>query len=488
MDRIITKDMKFVDPYGRERIFNGMNMCDKTPFSPGYVNHCFSQDLSWVDVLKDKGFNIIRLGMTWSVVEPERGKYNEEYLDSIERIMDYCHERGIYVYLDMHQDLYSPKAGWGDGAPDWATDPGPYKFKKTRFVWAEGYFWGKAVHRAFDNFWTNKEIDGVGLIDSFGNMWAHVADRFKDHPALFGFDFFNEPFLGKDGGKVFKKLISKLVRVTLFDRRIKRGKLIKDALGKEKIRVLDQYTGDVFHSVVCAGEKLVRRFDEERYMPFLNSVAKKVRDVTDNGILFIEHSYYSNLGIPTSDDAIKVNGKKDPNQCYSPHGYDLMVDTELYKYASNSRTDSIFNQCAETQKKMQNAVLVGEWGGHSPGTDWFPHVCHLMEFFDEHKWSNTYWAYWDGLFDEPIMTILSRPYPKAVTGNIESYKYDREKDEFILTYTQDKNFDVPTVIYAHKEIKEIITDGEVTKNPVSDNTYDIEIKTGIGSHTVKIKF
>ncbi len=488
MDTIMTRDKKFVDGYGRERIFIGMNMCDKTPFSQGYVNHSFSNDLSWVDEFKNKGFNIIRLGMTWSVVEPERKKYNDEYLNSIEKIMDYCHEKGIYVYLDMHQDLYSAKAGCGDGAPDWATDSEPYKFQKTRFVWAEGYFWGKAVHRAFDNFWSNKKSDGEGLLDSFGDMWAYVANRFKDHPALFGFDFFNEPFLGKDGGKVFKKLIAKLVRVTLVDRRINRRKLIKDALGKEKIKVLDHYTGDVFHSIVTAGEKLVRKFDEERYMPFLNKTAKKVREVTDKGILFIEHSYYSNLGIPTSDDAIEIEGKKESNQCYSPHGYDLMVDTELYKYASNSRTDSIFSQCALTQEKMQNAVLVGEWGGHSPGTDWFGHVEHLIDFFDEHKWSSTYWAYWDGFLNEPVMSLLSRPYPKAVTGNIESYRYDRENDEFILTYTQDTDFEVPTVIFAHKAVKEIIADGEVNKIPLSDDTSDIEIKTGKGSHTVKLKF
>ncbi len=488
MNKIVTREMKFVDNFGRERIFNGMNMCDKTPFGEGYLSHEFSNDLSWVDQFKNKGFNIIRLGMTWSVVEPERGKYNEKYLDSIEKIMDCCYEKGIYVYLDMHQDLYSPKAGSGDGAPDWATDCAPFKFKKTKFVWAEGYFWGKAVHRAFDNFWANKEICGTGLIDSFGDMWAHVAERFKDHPALFGFDFFNEPFLGKDGGTVFKKMILNLIKATLTDKRIKKGKLIKDALGKEKIKVLDHYTGDVFHSIVCAGEKLVRKFDEERYMPFLNKTAKRIREITDNGILFIEHSYYSNLGIPTSNSAIEIDGKREENQCYSPHGYDLMVDTELYKYASNSRTDSIFSQCAITQKKMQNAVLVGEWGGHSPGTDWFPHVCHLIDFFDEHKWSSTYWAYWDGFLDEPVMTLLSRPYPKAVTGNIEKYKFDRNKNEFTLTYNQDKDFDVPTVIYAHKEVREIIADGESKQIPLSGGSSDIEIKTGKGHHTVTLKF
>lgn len=488
MDTIRTSDMKFVDSHGRERIFTGMNVCDKTNYTPGFTENEFSKDLFWIEEFRKKGFNIVRLGMTWSVVEPEKGKYNEEYLDSIEKIMDECHEKGIYVYLDMHQDLYCSKTGAGDGAPDWAIDSAPYKFQKTKIVWAEGYFWGRAVHRAFDNFWTNKKVDGDGLMDCYANMWKHVAERLGNHPALFGFDVFNEPFPGKDGGKVFRKLIAKLVRVTLVDRRIKRGKLIKDALGQEKIKVLDHYTGDVFHSIVTAGQELINKFDTERYMPFLNRTASKIREVTDKGVLFIENSYYSNLGIPCMNSAIEVNGKREENQCFSPHGYDLMVDTPLYKYASNSRVDSIFGEHRNTQMRMQNAVLVGEWGGFSEGTEWFPHIEHLIDLFDSYKWSNTYWAYWRELLDEEIMTVLSRPYPKAVTGNIISYRHDRKNNEFILTYSQDKEYDVPTVVFAHKPVKEIITDGEVNTLPITDEASDIEIRTGIGEHTIRIKF
>ena len=488
MDTIKVKGMKFVDSYGRERIFNGMNVVDKTAYVPGFVANEFSKDLFWVDEFKKLGFNIIRLGMTWSVVEPEKGKYNEEYLNSIEKIMDYCHEKGIYVYLDMHQDLYSPKSGDGDGAPDWATACEPYTFKKAKFVWAEGYFWGKAVHKAFDNFWANEKVDGDGLIDCFAEMWKHVADRFKDHPALFGFDVFNEPFPGKDGGKVFRNLISKLVRVTLFDKGIKRSKLIKDALGKEKIKVLDHYTGEVFRKIVCSGQELINKFDTERYMPFLNKTASKIREATDKGILFIENSYYSNLSIPCMNSHIEINGKRESQQCFAPHGYDLMVDTPLYKYASNARVGAIFSQHRITQERMQNPVIVGEWGGHSEGTEWFPHIEFLIDTFNSYKWSSTYWAYWKELLDEEIITVLSRPYPKAVTGDIKEFYHDRKNNEFVLTYNQEKEYDVPTIIFADKEVKEIITDGEAKIIPITDKTSDIEIKTGIGEHKVVIKF
>ena len=47
---------------------------------------------------------------------------------------------------------------------------------------------------------------------------------------------------------------------------------------------------------------------------------------------------------------------------------------------------------------------------------------------------------------------------------------------------------MPTVIFAHKPVKEIITDGEVKAIPVTDEASDIEITTGIGEHTIRIKF
>ena len=109
-----------------------------------------------------------------------RGKYDEEYIDRIEAFANLCEKYGIYFYLDLHQDLYGGPSNAGDGAPVWACMTDGKKFKPVRFVWAEGYFFRKAVHRCFDNFWANKEYDGIGIQTRFLNMWSHLAERFKD--------------------------------------------------------------------------------------------------------------------------------------------------------------------------------------------------------------------------------------------------------------------------------------------------------------------
>ena len=182
MNTIFTDGMRFVDEFGRERIFHGINVCDKGRKVGGTGRREY--DCEWDEALFEQfrncGFNIIRFGITWDAVEPQPGKYNDDYLDSLAKILDKCAENGFYCYLDMHQDLYSSfedKDGFGDGAPAWACLDGGHKYKAHRFVWAEGYFFNKAVHKCFDNFWANAEVNGRGLQDWYCDMWAHVVGK-----------------------------------------------------------------------------------------------------------------------------------------------------------------------------------------------------------------------------------------------------------------------------------------------------------------------
>ena len=491
MERIIVNGMTFTDLQGRERIFNGVNLCDKGWYDAEKKQRChvYEYDEKMFRTLAEKGMNIIRLGITWEAVEPQPGKYNDEYLDAVRKMLDMCEKYSLYAYIDMHQDLYSPFEGdYGDGAPEWACIADGYKAKHAKFVWAEGYFWGKAVHACFDNFWNNTMYQGKGLQDYFADMWAHVAEKLGDHPALFGFDMLNEPFPGKDGGRVFKKLIAGLIKVTLTDKRIKKGKLIKDALKMDIPAVLDQYNGCILRDVAKSGEELIAKFDRERYTPFLNKVAGRIREVTDKGIMFIDNCYYSNLSIPCQAGPITYGDKLETQACFAPHGYDFMVDTELYKHASSSRTDTIFGEHANTQSRLGVPVIVGEWGGYSVGNEWYPHVHHLLKFFDDRKWSNTYWAFHEGMLGDPLMDELNRPYPRAVTGEIKAYHHDRKANTFTFEYEQKAEFDCETIVYLPREPKTVECSGEYKIKALTYGGYELRIKTATGRHRVKAEF
>ncbi len=489
MDKIFSKDKRFVDSHGRERIFFGMNVTDKQPFSCEKTSHAHNPR-DFVKGFSEYGFNTVRLGFTWSAVEPSPSCYNTALLDSIKEIILECEKYDIYVFLDIHQDLYSDiidKAG--DGAPPWAVFTDGRKIVQHRFVWADRYFFGRACHKAFDNFWGNRTADGTGLTDHFAKMWAFLAEYFKDCTNVFGFDMLNEPFPGTDGGKIFRKLIVNLLKTTLFDKRIKKSKLISSLFRENAVvSILDQYTGDIFLKITGAGSKILADFDKNKYSPFLNKVSSAVRSVTDDGILFIEGNYYSNIGMLSGTDPITVSGKRDPNQCYSPHGYDFFVDTDLYKYASDSRVEAIFAQHKITQDRLNVPVLVGEWGGSSKGTEWLSHLEFLLDLFDRYRWSSTYWTFSSFESQGHICDILRRPRPVAVTGTINSYVYDKKEDTFTLDFTQDGEFSVPTEIYCHKKVKEVVADGEYEFVPLSESSGKLLLRTKEGNHRVILKF
>ena len=488
MEKILTDGMRFVDEYGRERIFTGMNVCDKRDYDRNNPGLRENADNFPFEQFKAKGFDMIRLGFTWSAMEPIPGKYNDELIASISDFLDKCEEYGIYAYLDCHQDVYGSYC-YGDGAPRWATVTDSFTPHKQLFVWAEGYFYGRACHRAFDNFWNNVQFNRKGLQEYFADMWKNLAAKLGGKPALFGYDFLNEPFPGADGGKIFRKAVGSVVKTCVTDKDVSLKAMAKEALGPDKPKALDQLTGDVVKKIVAPCEALVKKFDETRYSPFIAKMGNAVREITPNGILFIDNNYYSNMGIPCYNKLINVDGKPDALQCFSPHAYDLMVDTPAYKYANNSRVGMIFDEHRKTQERLGIPCLVGEWGSCAEGNGWYPHIRFLLDKFDSYKWSNTYWCYLNNIFDADYMQLLTRPHPKAVTGEIKNYRYDFENGVFTLEYEQTKKCRKPTVIYIDREAKSIETDGKVKIKKLDGGTgADVEIKTDIGLHTVKITF
>ena len=62
MDRILTKEIQFIDAAGRVRIFNGMNIDDKR------IGDTFRYDLNeeFFEKYAAHGFNLIRLAVQWA--------------------------------------------------------------------------------------------------------------------------------------------------------------------------------------------------------------------------------------------------------------------------------------------------------------------------------------------------------------------------------------------------------------------------------------
>ncbi|MBR3768138.1 MAG: cellulase family glycosylhydrolase [Clostridia bacterium] len=487
MNTISVAGKRFIDEHGRERIFNGINFVYKgvAVDEDGVLRYKTDLNEERLIALKKKGINVIRLGLTWAGIEPEMGKYNTEYLDGYKAILKLCEKHEVYVYIDWHQDLFSNFCSLaGDGAPKWACQY-TKKSRAPKIIWAEGYFFYKDIQKSFDAFWTNEEVEGRGLRDRFCDMLTYTADYMKDCKSVMGYDVFNEPFPGSSGKKVGLNIVKNGAETILFNKRVDRKKIISNALKKDVMAMLSVADDKkVYGSVVGQAEKYIYEFDTKRYYPFLVAAAEAIRKVDKNGIIFIENCYFSNTGIPCNvPRVIYKNGEREENIIFSPHGYDLTVDTPLTNVASPHRVDYIFDEHKRTQERLSVPVLVGEWGGMVPGSEEYPALEHLIRKFDSNKWSHTYWHYFIDFEHSKIMDIISRPLPIAVAGEIKSYSYDRKENVFTLSYTGSSTIKAPTLIYLPKDPKKIYS----TKSYVMKENGILQVYAGKGECIVKVE-
>ncbi|MCL2023631.1 MAG: cellulase family glycosylhydrolase [Oscillospiraceae bacterium] len=481
---INVQEQRFVDSEGRERIFHGINYVVDKYGGPENLDDAFFAEYA------ARGFNSMRLGLYWVMLEPEPDQFDWDYIAAIDPVFKAAEKHGVYLMLELHQDLYGRgAAGYGGkGAPDWACLIDGAKLQKRQYlVWAEGYFWGKGVHNAFDNFWNNTEAYGKGLQEHYAEIWAMLAERYGGSPALLGYNFFNEPHPGTDGGKVFRKLIWNLVKV-MIRRPRDLGEIILSVIVRgERLQLLNFLDGDTMRQITSAGDELIRKFDVEKYTPFLEKMTNAVREKTDKGIIFMDNSYFSNLSIPYSVELPRVNGEIEPNVAFAPHGYDLVVDTDMYDKPGDDRVLAIFKEHRRSQERLNVPVLVGEWGGGWYGTPFVEHCRVLTEFFDENGWSFAYYGDWR--LRGHVLDFLVRPYPMAVNGTDVNYRYDHGEGVFTLSYTQGGG-DAPTIIYLPWDM-DVDADGmDIKIVPAGGNSYPdaryVLLTGGAGTQIVTI--
>ena len=132
------KRVAIIDTLGRQVTLRGVNLnslgdyYQDDPHLPPVVP---VTGADW-DAMAAHGFDVVRLLVSWSRLEPRPGHIDHHYIELIHRTVRDAARRGIYSVLDMHQDAWgkyiaspagvvcppgaSPAIGW-DGAPRWAT-------------------------------------------------------------------------------------------------------------------------------------------------------------------------------------------------------------------------------------------------------------------------------------------------------------------------------------------------------------------------------
>jgi uncharacterized membrane protein HdeD (DUF308 family) len=220
----------FRDREKRYVLFRGVNFGSRSkmppylPIAPLDVHDISKLDLkkeidsvkSGLDLMKNLGFNIIRLLISWKAIEPRPNSNLEEllpegkkYLEYMKVIIDELYARNLYVILDFHQDIANEVYG-GDGFPDWAVaideeHEKPKAPTKPDKKWQFKYMINKSLKETLKSFWEN---DLTNLDEGLKNypVRTHLEKTigqtvkfFKSlngglgHPAIIAVEPFNEP-------------------------------------------------------------------------------------------------------------------------------------------------------------------------------------------------------------------------------------------------------------------------------------------------------
>ena len=402
-----TEGPALVDEHGRQRILHGINLVEKGSRGAAEPS-AFRGRWTTADIaqLREIGLDSVRLGVLWAAVEPAPGEYCEEHLRWLGAQLDQLHAAGLAVILDGHQDLFSQL--FGDGAPAWATLT-KQPFEETA-LWSDAYLSSPAVHEALDAFWADAPAaDGVGIRTRYAAMWAMLAERFGTHPAVIGYDVLNEPTPGTGAPQLFGAILAQFAELTGQDLEAVVADFEDPAA---KLAQLSHLEDAALHRRL--GDRLAPLLAEIEQGPihtFYSEIVAALRAVDPAGLILREHDYFGNIGIPAP-----VPPLEDAAWAYSPHGYDLVVDTEAMPLASDTRITTIFSRAAETAERLGVPVIVGEWGAFGRHEGIAGHAAVQLEMFDEWAWSWFYWCWEPGFAASEAAQVLRRPRPRAVAG------------------------------------------------------------------------
>jgi endoglycosylceramidase len=379
--RLRVADGRLVDARGREVTLRGVNARVQGIFDVTFddgrlpLEDIPTFDAGDVDRMRDLGFNLLRLPINWSALEPARGVYSRDYLDRIAAAVDLCAKRDVLVLLDFHQDAFSKEIGQ-DGAPRWVLDLllGPHGYPYLGGPLTDLTARRLAPHtlEAFRRFDANVE----GVQDLFAQAAAVLAKRFKRSRTVVGYEIMNEPLA------------------------------TPDALGEEQLLGL--------HVRVT---EAIRRVDKRHLVVFEPNTLRN----------FLNQSPLPAAPFP------------DARAVYAPHVYTYVFDGQTFTGDRSALAASMQNAANEAAAWGTPLLVgeFGIDPTHPLANEWITASLDLQDLHRAHStfwlWeeiSSGHWGLFEGESSEPggerpeRIRALSRPYARVVPGRVLEHTVD----------------------------------------------------------------
>eukprot|EP00929_Paragymnodinium_shiwhaense_P109254 TRINITY_DN7563_c0_g1_i1.p1 TRINITY_DN7563_c0_g1~~TRINITY_DN7563_c0_g1_i1.p1 ORF type:complete len:554 (+),score=122.00 TRINITY_DN7563_c0_g1_i1:81-1742(+) len=441
----------FRDGSGRARVFHGVNVVYKqAPWLPSEGASDFRYSLNDDDaaLLRKWGFNVVRFGLMWEGLEPQRDQWDDSYLARFSNFTKRLGKQGVYTLVDMHQDLLARKY-CGEGVPAHYVDellanessrlskarPFPQPISNYQFSYdADGnppleecpkassnfgnLYMSETIGALFHELWSPEGNINAGL----RRYWKKVAEHFaKEGPQILGYELLNEP----------------------------------------SVLCMDGLT-----SCVPPGA-FFNKYESQLMAPLYQRLADEIRATDRDRPIFYEASIYPKAGLDIFQD---LPLGSDPQQVFAYHIYcnpgrgvvsDLMCRTMQDNYM---RTHMGF-----VNKYPSLGGFMTEFGAIGENEEDLHNIERLLQMMESNGQSWAYWSFKDfhdfttmskegPLFDEEgnvqmkKLHMLTRTYAPAVAGTPIESKFHPETGKYFLKFEADLSCKLPTEIYLNEEL------------------------------------
>ena len=383
---------QLVDGSGRTVLIHGLNSVAKSaPFLSALTPEAIGD--ATFDRLAADGFNGIRLGVWPAAVMPAPGSVDDDYVARVRAVVDELAERGLWVILDLHQDVF-----WG--MPEWATLPGAAALSADApagldIGWAAAYAAPRSTQQ-WDDWWANAEVaPGLGVVDAYAIGVGAVAAAHRDAPNVVGVELINEPYPGSD------LIACGLSDCPALDAATTRNNRIITAAVREQAPELPVW------------------WTPQALFPIYSDSSMQGPDAGDGtgGLAFHTYCLYTDGGEPTSPPAAAS-----------------ALCEGVYAQA--------FNRAVNLARHWGTPALLTEFGASSSPLN----ATIAARLADEHLLSWFHWA--SGRYPDVVESQIVRTSAQATAGAPLEQRFDPATGDYLLRFRPDHSVALPTSIVA----------------------------------------
>ena len=459
-----------MDEDGRTVILRGVNVGQKgDTYLPKH------DEAAVRALVKETGINFVRFYIHWRKLEPKPHHFDKEYAQKVAAIAKNFTNAGVYVLIDMHQDVWGEPFS-GSGAAEWTS----MGLNRAQTPMTKGLPWqaqylDRRVYQSFNHFWNDDSLpgDSFTLQQHYAKALGLVAQELAGNDMILGYDLMNEPFMGEEIEFALDELVedmasdfdNDIIRATI--KSLAKGGNVTKEVGNQLIQHFQK--AENFYKTFKPFARATAAF-EKRLANFYKNVGTAIRKQDPSAILFLEPFALAGVGLPSF---LKNPGFD--NIVYTPHLYDCFMDSGLPYDNDDSRVTNALEAHVETAKRLNAPLVIGEWG-HLPKE---PEKLHIAKQFakticsgvDSVPCSSAYWDHDPGDEMKAYFRAAFHPYARRVAGTINEMEY--KNGVFRLSYQPSATggptiIALPAICFGEKLAVHIETNGSFSKD-LQDN-------------------